>query len=115
MNLRQPLERAKMPAQDRKRSLHHALVTRVIDGPGASPPEQRARAFENAELPEPLRGLLDKVVRDSSQVMDADFARAREAGFSDDQLFELVVCAAVGEATRQYEAGLAALAGAEGP
>ena len=33
-----------------------------------------------------------------------------EAGFTDDQLFELVICAAVGQSTRQYEAGLAALA-----
>ena len=33
-----------------------------------------------------------------------------EAGFTEDQLFELVICAAVGQSTRQYEAGLAALA-----
>jgi alkylhydroperoxidase family enzyme len=54
--------------------------------------------------------LLDKVATDSAQVTDADFAAASAAGFSDDQLFELVICAAVGESTRQYEAGLAALA-----
>lgn len=101
-----------MAAEDSKRSLHRLLVTRVVDGPGASPPEQRARAFANAELPEPLRVLLGKVVSHSSQVTDADFASAKAAGYSDDQLFELVICAAVGEATREYEAGLAALAAA---
>jgi alkylhydroperoxidase family enzyme len=54
--------------------------------------------------------LLDKVATKSAQVTDADFATATEAGFTDDQLFELVICAAVGQSTRQYETGLAALA-----
>jgi len=31
----------------------------------------------------------------------------------EDQLFELIICAAVGQASRQYEAGLAALAEAK--
>ncbi len=43
---------------------------------------------------------------------DGDIAAVKAAGFSDDQTFELVVCAAVGEATRQYQSGLAALAAA---
>jgi len=96
-----------MPADDQKRSLHHLLVNRILHGPGRAPADQRAHAFDNAELPEPLRPLLDKVVANSDQVTDADFARATEGGFRDDQLFELVICAAVGESTRQYEAALA--------
>jgi alkylhydroperoxidase family enzyme len=99
-----------MPSEDKKRSIHHDLVNSILRGPGRAPGEQRARAFDNAELPEPLRPLLDKVATKSAQVTDADFATAREAGFTDDQLFELVICAAVGQSTRQYEAGLAALA-----
>jgi hypothetical protein len=99
-----------MPAEDDKRSVHHLLVNRILRGPGRAPADHRARAFDNAELPEPLRLLLGKVVTKSAQVTDADFATARDAGFSDDQLFELVICAAVGQSTRQYEAGLAALA-----
>jgi hypothetical protein len=35
---------------------------------------------------------------------------SRRSGFSEDQLFELVIAAAVGQSTRLYEAGLAALA-----
>jgi hypothetical protein len=54
--------------------------------------------------------LLKKVATRSAQVSDADFARAVAAGFSDDQLFEIVIYAAVGESTRKYEVGLAALA-----
>ena len=99
-----------MPAEDKKRSIHQLLVNRILHGPGQAPADQRARAFDNAELTEPLRRLLDKVATKPAQVTDADFARAMEAGFTDDQLFELVICAAVGQSTRQYEAGLAALA-----
>lgn len=102
--------RSRMPAEDDKRALHQLLVNRVVEGPGQAPPDQRARAFDNANLPEPLRVVLDKVATTSTQVTDADFARARDAGFTDDQLFELVICAAVGQSTRQYDAGLDALA-----
>jgi hypothetical protein len=107
------VQRAPIPmmrAEDQKRSIHHRLVNRILQGPGRAPADQRARAFDNAELPEPLHRLLDKVATDSAQVTDADFATAWEAGFTDDQLFELVICAAVGRSTRQYDAGLAALA-----
>jgi hypothetical protein len=101
-----------MPADDQKRSIHHLLVNRIVHGPGRAPADQRAHAFDNAQVAEPLRVLLDKVATRSGQVTDADFAAAIEAGFTDDQLFELVICAAVGQSTRQYEAGLAALAAA---
>jgi hypothetical protein len=99
-----------VPADDSKRSIHTLLVNRILHGPGQTPADQRARAFDNADLPAPLRPLLHKVATTSAQVTDADFATAMEAGFTDDQLFELVICAAVGQSTRQYEAGLAALA-----
>jgi hypothetical protein len=99
-----------MGADDQKRSIHRLLVNRILHGPGRAPADQRAQAFDNAKLAEPLGVLLDKVATRSTQVTDADFAAAMEAGVTDDQLFELVICAAVGQATRQYEAGLAALA-----
>jgi hypothetical protein len=99
-----------MPPEDNKQSIHRLLVNRILHGPGRAPAAQRARAFDNAKLPEPLGPLLDKVAAKPAQVTDADFAAAGAGGFTDDQLFELVICAAVGQATRQYEAGLAALA-----
>jgi hypothetical protein len=102
-----------MPAEDAKRSTHQLLVNRILQGAGHAPAVQRTRAFAGAELPEPLGRLVGKVAARSSEVTDADFAAAKAAGFSDDQLFELVICAAVGQSSRQYEAGLAALAEAE--
>jgi len=101
-----------MPTEDTKRSLHARLVERILRGAGQAPVDQRAAAFEQSDLPEALRPLLHKVATNSAQVDDADFALARRAGWSEDQLFELVVCAAVGEATRQYTTGLTALAAA---
>jgi hypothetical protein len=98
-----------MPEDD-KRSIHQRLVSAIAQRPGHAPADQRAAAFNNTKLPEPLRPLLEKVATASAQVTDGDFAAATQAGFTDDQLFELVICSAVGQATRQYEASLAALA-----
>jgi alkylhydroperoxidase family enzyme len=83
-----------------------------LNGEGRASQEQRARAFGNAGLSAPLDGLLGKVATRPAQVADADFAAARAAGLSEDELFELVICAAVGQSARLYDAGLAALADA---
>jgi hypothetical protein len=103
-----------MPDDDKKRAAHRALVDRVLGAEGRAPAEQRARAFSNDGLSPPVDALIGKVALRPAQVTDADFAAAEAAGFSEDQLFELVVCAAVGQSTRLYEAGLAALAEAAG-
>jgi hypothetical protein len=102
-----------VPDEDKKQVAHRALVDRVLTGQGTASAADRARAFGNADVPPPLQTLIGKVAITPSQVTDADFAAAKAAGFSEDQLFELVVCAAVGQSTRQYEAGLAALAEVE--
>ena len=94
---------------DKKRAARKALEDRILNGDGRTPPDQRARAFNNAGLPEPLHTLLDKVATRPAQVTNADFAAAKASGVSEDQIFELVICAAVGQSARQYDAGLAAL------
>jgi hypothetical protein len=99
-----------VPTEDKKRAAFLALQDRIVNGEGRASPEQRARAFGNAGLPEPLDGLLGKVTASPTRVTDADFAAARAAGYSEDELFELVICAAVGQSARLYDAGLAALA-----
>ncbi len=93
--------------------LHRELVARVLGADGKSTPELRRAAFENAgRLREPIQTLIDKVAEHSHQVTDADIAAVRAAGLSEDEIFEIVVCAAVGQASRQYECAIAALAGA---
>lgn len=104
-----------MPAEDKKRAAFRALVDRVRTGPGTAALEQRAHAFGNEGLAPPLDVLIDKVATRPGEVTESDFAAAKAAGCTEDQLFELVVCAAVGESARLYEAGLAALADATEP
>lgn len=96
--------------EDNKRAAYRALVDRVLNGEGRSSAEQRARAFGNDGLPPPLDTLIGKVADRPAQVTEEDLAAAKASGCTEDEVFELVVCAAVGQSTRQYEAGLAALA-----
>jgi hypothetical protein len=100
--------------EDKKRAAHQALVDRVLNGKGKASQGQRAQAFSDAGVPAPLQALVSKVATRPAQVTDGDFAAAKAAGFSEDQLFELVIAAAVGQSARLYEAGLAALAEAAG-
>ncbi|MGW1737813.1 hypothetical protein ACWCPQ_03295 [Nocardia sp. NPDC001965] len=101
-----------MSDRDAKRAAHRALVDSVLRGDGTATPALRARAFSGAGLPPVVELLTDKVVNRPGEITDADFAAAETAGFSEDQLFELVICAAVGRSARLYDAGLAALAAA---
>ena len=99
-----------MADHQHQKVIHEELVTRLVSGDGTASQEDRVRAFNNADLPEPLERLLGEVAKGSGHVTDDDIGQAKVAGFSEDQIFELVICAAVGAATRQYEMGLTALA-----
>jgi alkylhydroperoxidase family enzyme len=99
-----------MLVEDKKRTAHKAVVTRVLEGDGRASRAARRAAFDNAGLAEPLRTLIDKVARQPTRVTDEDIAAVLASGESEDQIFELVVCAAIGQATRQYETALEALA-----
>lgn len=99
-----------MPDEDKKLAAHRALVDRVLNGEGRASAQERAHAFDNYGFSPPLHALIGKVATRPVQVTEADFTVAKASGFGEDQLFELVICAAVGESSRLYEAGLAALA-----
>ena len=92
-----------------------ALISRILEGPGTAPAVERRAAFSGTAPDAPLASLVDKVARHAHRVADADVAAARATGRSEDQLFELIVCAAVGQATRQHDAALAALDAATAP
>jgi hypothetical protein len=91
-----------------------ALTSRILNGEGKATPSDRRAAFNNSGLEEPPAALVDKVVTAAYSVTEADVASARDSGLSEDQIFEIVVCAAIGEATRQYDTALAALLDATG-
>ncbi|MFJ9542201.1 hypothetical protein ACIRPX_33750 [Streptomyces sp. NPDC101225] len=101
--------------EDRKRAAYQALVQRVLSGAGRAPAGRRALAFgDDRGLAPPLDALIRKVVDTPARVGAADLAAAKASGCTEDEVFELVVCAAVGASARLYDAGLAALAEATG-
>src|SRR5262245_25292739 len=89
--------------------LRKATIERALHGPGVASGDARRAAFDNRGVAEPARALIDKVARHAYKVTDEDVAAARAAGLSDDEIYELCVCAALGQSTRQLEAALAAL------
>ena len=90
--------------------LHKDLVTRLLEGDGTASHSMRKSAFDNSISSEPLKKLIDKICFHSYSITDRDFDEMKEAGLNENQLFELVICAAVGQASRQYNNALAALA-----
>jgi hypothetical protein len=87
------------------------IVLETILGPkGKATQRDRKAAFANAEVPAAVRSLLEKVTKHAYKIVDEDIAAAKAQGVTEDQLFELVVCAAIGQASRQYEGAMAALA-----
>ena len=86
----------------------NALITRLLDGDAHSSGQHRRSAFDG-DGPEEARALIEKVTRHAYKVTDEDIAAARQAGLTEDAIFELVVCAAVGQANRQLDSALAAL------
>lgn len=91
------------------RQARNALIARMLEGDGTASHTLRRAAFDNTGLAEPLSTVIDKLTKQAHEITDADIAAARAADLSEDQVFEIAVCAATGQATRQYETALAAL------
>jgi alkylhydroperoxidase family enzyme len=106
---------------------HDELVARlrqaVLSGPGTTDVALRQAVealaagaggrvgAEAGPIPEALAGYVDKVVRHAYQVTDEDVARLRQAGYSEDAIFEITVAAALGAGMGRLERGLRALRG----
>jgi hypothetical protein len=84
------------------------LVDSVLGDRGHASRDLRAAAFANEGVPEPARALIDKVAHHAASITNEDVATVK-ATLAEDAVFELAVCAAVGQATRQLETSLAAL------
>jgi hypothetical protein len=95
---------------DRHRAQVDALVEDVLEQPGEVDPALRSAASRNqaAELPPELAAYVDKIERHAYKVTDDEVA-ALKRNYSEDQLFEITVAAAVGAALRRLDAGLAPL------
>jgi heptaprenylglyceryl phosphate synthase len=96
------------------REARNTLLKRILEGDGKASPSERRAAFNNSKLAEPVGTLIEKIARYAYRVTDENIAAAKVSGLSEDQIFEIAVCAAVGQATRQYDSALAALEAASG-
>jgi hypothetical protein len=91
------------------------ITIEALLGPlGKSDPALRVAVFERTresagEIPSGLRELVEKIDQRPWMVSDEDFNKLRQAGYSEDQVFELTVAAAAGAGVRRFEAGLRAL------
>jgi hypothetical protein len=92
------------------------LEERLRTGPGTLSPTARAAAIDANPLPDPLaQGYVETIRRHAYKLTDRRLQELAQAGWSDDQIFELTVAAAFGAAKRRLDAGLAALGEAAGP
>ena len=85
-----------------------AVLRSVLDGAGETVPSLRYAAAEGVGMPEDLRELIEKVHRHAYKVTDEEIA-ALQAKYADDQLFEIIVSAALGASRQRLSAGLRAL------
>jgi alkylhydroperoxidase family enzyme len=84
------------------------FVRHILECRGAAAPDRRAAAAAGTGLEGQLGVLVDIVHRHAYRVTDDDIAALR-AHHSDDELFEIIVAAAVGAARHRLDAGLRAL------
>ncbi len=74
-------------------------------------PTVRKAASLAAELPPALAPYVQKVVKHAYKVTDEDMTSLHQAGFTDDQIFEVTVSTALGAGLVRLESGLSALRG----
>lgn len=87
-------------------SLRQAVADRAAMLAGRTRPEP--------EVPADLLPYVDKVAQHAYKVTDEDFATLREAGYGEDELFELTIATALGASLARFETGLDALRKAAG-
>jgi alkylhydroperoxidase family enzyme len=88
--------------------LRDQVLDSVLKGPGTSDPAVRNAAADGIGVPPNLMSLVDKVHRHAYKVTDEDIARLQPK-YGDDQMFEIVVSAALGASRNRLLAGLKAL------
>ena len=91
-------------------SLQGTTRQAVVDGPGSTAAELRHQVA-SGQPPSELAVLVQKI-RDRADTVTDDDVDALRSRYSEDQLFELIVAAAVGGAECRLKAALAALEGA---
>jgi alkylhydroperoxidase family enzyme len=89
--------------------LRKKLRYAVLDAPAAADAALRRAAYCGEGLAEPLSGYVEKLRRHAYRVQDSDIERVHGAGYSEEQIFEVTVAAALGAGDARLRAGLSAL------
>ena len=89
-------------------ALRDRVLQLVLDGRGDTDPALRRAAAAGRGVPAELQSLVEKIHAHAYKVTDEDIARLQTT-YSEDQLFEIVVSAALGASRRRLDAGLQAL------
>lgn len=88
--------------------LRKQVIERVLHARGRSNGDDRRAAFDN-DRDAPAARLISNVANHAYRVTTEDVESAKRDGLSEDAIFELVVCAAIGQAERQLASALAAV------
>jgi hypothetical protein len=89
-------------------NLRDLVLENVLEGTGETAPALRKSVAEATFVPRDLKALVDKIHRHAYKVTDEDIAKP-QAKYGDDQMFEIVVSAALGASEKRLLAGLKAL------
>lgn len=92
----------------------------VLESRGKTPPDlrqalaRRARdlalgAEARTTVPAALTAFVDRVALQADQISDEEVEALQAAGWSDDQLFEIITATALGASEARYEVGMRAL------
>jgi alkylhydroperoxidase family enzyme len=99
------------------------MVEAVLSGPGDTDPALRhaieawsaklggRSGAEVVEIPAELTGYVTKVALHAYKTLDEDIEALRNAGYSEDAIFEMTLSVAIGAGQARLERGLAALKG----
>jgi hypothetical protein len=91
--------------------LTQADLRQAIEERAAAKSGRIRASGETAPIPADLSEFVDRVARTAWQVTDEEVAALLEAGYTEDEVFEVTVSAAMGAACGRLERGLAALRG----
>ena len=94
--------------KDPHATLRDQVLKRALDGAGEADTALRNAAADRKGVPPELQPLIDKIHDHAYKVTDEDLAQLQKK-YNDDQLFEIVVSAALGASRKRLLAGLAAL------
>lgn len=100
----------------------HKVVSTLLNGPAVCSTTLRhsveAHAAglsggerEKQEIPAELLPYVNKVALHAYKITDRDIHQLKEAGYSEDEIFEITLCAGLGAGLGRMERGLLALKG----